>query len=141
MRRLGFVGLALSLLFSVNAKADGPGVAWSVYIDTYKGGGFFIPQPSKQQCQLALRAMLRRPLTRRERLEQARDPDIRARFATAHGCIVYDARPGPAGVDTSGKYGVDRVCHMPPCCLWAPQVYKDYKGYAVRKIECDQPAD
>ncbi|PRH86559.1 hypothetical protein C5L14_14590 [Labrys okinawensis] len=135
MRLLGLAVLTVGLLCGPSARADEPGVPWYIEVDTYKGGVFSIRQEGKKQCHASLKKMLRRPLTRREQKEQDNDRGIRNKFADAHGCIAYDSRPGPAGVDTSGPY---KVCHMPPCCLWAPQVYKEYKGYSVRKVECAQ---
>lgn len=135
MRLLGLAALITGLLFSTASWAGEPGVPWYLSVATADGGGIYLPAKNKKLCQVALRKMLRRPLTPHEQREQGSDRAVRERFATTHGCTISDSRPGPAGVDTSGK---DKICHMPPCCQWSREVYKNYKGSRVTRVECVQ---
>lgn len=103
MRLFGIAVFVVGLLCGGNTKADEPGVPWYLSVTTADGGGIYLPAKNKKLCQVALRKMLRRPLTLHEQREQGSDRAVRERFATTHGCTISDSRPGPAGVDTSGK--------------------------------------
>lgn len=134
MRLSGLAVFAAAFVFSIVARAESSNWPW--YLETTTNGHIYLGDtPNKEQCQAALRKLLIRPLTAREQREQDNDLATKMKFVHANGCTGYQIEPG-----TAGSRMVDgiKICHIPPCCQWAPEVYKDFMGQPVIKARCIQ---